>query len=255
MKFAIIGYGKMGKLYDKLLGASYIVDPIPIANRVNFGHIDEFISYKQPVDLVIVSTPIHTHFEIVRKLLVNGYNVLCEKPICLSFLMSKELEQLAEQKRLILYQSALERYNPLVKFIGRNINVSQIVNIESCRYGLRPSKYFSCDPKFDLGIHDVDLWFYLVNKQVPWHLKVGYDQPKREILVNLQGGGTIKADLMNKYIVYNGSTLDFANCSSNNPLLEMVLDLMYKNVDMNEPWSAEIEYLEKASGHNFTLTS
>ncbi len=84
MNFAIIGHGKMGKLYDSLLCTKYIVDLIPITNRVYFSHIDEFISYGQPVDLVIVTTPSHTHFDIVKKLLNNGYNVLCEKPICLS---------------------------------------------------------------------------------------------------------------------------------------------------------------------------
>lgn len=246
MNLAIIGYGKMGQLYDSLLGGKYIVDLIPVANRVYFSHIDEFIAYKQPVDLAIVATPPHTHFEVVRKLLANGYNVLCEKPICLSSGEAEKLENLANKKDLILYQSTLERYNPLIKFFAKNINETDIVKVESFRYGIQSFKNYTSDPKFDLGIHDVDLWFYLLNKEVPWQINVGYGQPRREILVYLKNKNFLRLDLLNKRVFYNGSTLDFTQASTSNPILEMIFDLTYKGVAMNEKWSEEIKVLEKA---------
>lgn len=253
MNVAIVGYGKMGRLYDGLLGARYIVDLIPIAGRVYFSHTDEFISYKQPVDLVIVTTPTHAHFEIVKRLLINGYNVLCEKPICLSSEEAEELEWLAERKRLILYQSTLERYNPLIKFFGKNINKADIVKIESYRYSEQPSRYYTSDPKFDLGIHDVDLWFYLFNKKVSWQVNVGYSQSRREILVYLKNKSLLRLDLLNKSIFYNGSTLDFTRASTNNPILEMIFDLTYKGATMNEKWSEEIKTLEEAKSCSIEL--
>lgn len=253
MNFAIVGYGKMGKLYDSLLNAKYIVDSIPVENRVYFNHVDEFIAYKQPVDLAIVTTPSHTHFEISRKLLMNHYNVLCEKPICLSSKEAKILEKIAEKKNLILYQSTLERYNPLIKFLRKNIEIADIVKIESYRYGEQPSKNYTCDPKFDLGIHDVDLWLYLVNKSVPWQINVGYGRQQREIIVHLKNHCLLKFDLLNKLIFYNGSLLDFAKASPNNPILEMILDLTYKKTKINEKWSREIEILERAHSCKFEL--
>jgi len=255
MDFAIIGYGKMGKLYDSLLGAKYIVDLVPVTNRVYFSHIDEFIAYKQPVDLIIVTTPSHTHFEVVKKLLINGYNVLCEKPICLSSGKAKELEKLAERKSLILYQSTLERYNPLIKFIVKNINKEDIVKVESHRYGTQPSKNYTNDPKFDLGIHDVDLWFCLLNKEVSWQMDVGYGQPRREILIYLKNKSLLRLDLLNKLIFYNGSVLDFTKASPNNPILEMIFDLTYKSVAMNEKWSKEIKVLERADSCKIELNN
>lgn len=255
MNFAIIGYGKMGKLYDSLLGAKYIVDLVRVANRVYFSHIDEFITYKQPLDLVIVTTPSHTHFEVVRKLLMNDYNVLCEKPICLSSKKAEELEKLAEQKNLILYQSTLERYNPLIKFFLKNIDMTNIVKIESYRYGMQPSKNYTSDPKFDLGIHDVDLWFYLLNKEVPWQMNVGYGQQKREILVYLRNNSLLRLDLLNKFIFYNGSVLDFTKTNPNNPILEMIFDLTYKGVAMNEKWSKEIKILERTDSCKIELNN
>lgn len=255
MNFTIIGYGKMGKLYNSLLGAKYIVDLIPIANRVYFSHIDEFIAYKQPVDLTIVSTPSQTHFEIIKKLLLNNYNVLCEKPICLSSEEAEELEKIAEQKNLILYQSTLERYNPLIKFFLKNIDMTDIVKIESYRYGIQPAKNYTIDPKFDLGIHDVDLWFYLLNKELPWQINVGYGQSRREILVYLRNKSLLKLDLLNKLIFYNGSVLDFTKASPNNPILEMIFDLTYKGAAMNEKWSQEIKVLERADSCNIELNN
>jgi len=255
MNFAIIGYGKMGKLYDSLLGSKYVVDLIPVTNRVYFSHVDEFITYKQPVDLVIVTTPSHTHFEVVRKLLMTDYNVLCEKPICLSSEEAEELENLAKQKNLILYQSTLERYNPLIKFLLKNVDMTDIVKIKSYRYGLQPSKQYSNDSKFDLGIHDVDLWFYLSNKRVPWQMNVGYGQPRREILVYLRNKSLLRLDLLNKFVFYNGSALDFTKASPNNPILEMIFDLMYKGVTMNEKWSKEIRVLERADGCKINLNN
>jgi len=255
MNFAIIGYGKMGKLYDSLLGAKYIVDLLPVANRAYFSHVDEFIAYKQPADLAIVASPSHTHFEIVKKLLINNYNVLCEKPICLSSEEAEELEKLAEQKNLVLYQSTLERYNPLIKFFLKNIDKTDIIKIESHRYGTQPSKNYTNDPKFDLGIHDVDLWFYILNQKIPWQMNVGYGQPRREILVYLKNKGSLKLDLLNKLIFYNGSVLDFTKASLNNPILEMIYDLTYKGTAMNEKWSKEIKVLERSDSCKIKLNN
>lgn len=252
MAFAIIGLGKMGKFYDALLNAKYLVDSFPIPNRIYFSSVDEFIFYKQPVDMVIVATPTYTHFEIVEKLLKNGYNVLCEKPICVSSFDAKRLEALAAKKHLLIYQSTLERYNPVIKFLMRNIPKESIAKIVSYRFGAKPSLYYSSDPKFDLGIHDIDLWFHLFKRQLPWNINVGYGKPRREIFIYLKNDQVIRLDLLNKFIIYNGEILNFAQASSNNPILEMVYDLMYAGVIMNEKWSEEIKVLERPDIINVT---
>src|SRR3989339_929491 len=129
MNCAIVGFGKMGRLYDKLLTAKYLIDQNPVSNRVYFSSVDEFIHYGQPVELVIITTPSNTHFTIAKKLLDNGYNALVEKPICLSSFEAKELEMVARREKLILYQSTLERYNPLIKFLKENLRASEIKKI------------------------------------------------------------------------------------------------------------------------------
>ena len=55
-----------------------------------------------PVDLVGVLTPNHSHFEIARALIDAGFNVLCEKPMTTSTRDAVELADLARARGVIL---------------------------------------------------------------------------------------------------------------------------------------------------------
>ena len=253
MKFAVVGYGKMGKFYAGLLDPKFIVDILPVAGKVCFNNVDEFIAYKQVVDLVIVATPSNTHFKVATKLLENGYDIVVEKPMCLSSVEAKALEDLAWQNKRLLYQTTLERYNPLVKFLSKNVAKETIDYVESYRFGTKPPRSYVEDPKFDLGVHDIDLWFYLYQQKIPWNLHYGYGEPRREIVVHLRGGKKITLDLLHKHIVTNGHSLDYSKASANNPILEMVYDIIYQGRGMNENWSEEIRLLEEADGSPIEL--
>jgi len=250
MNYAVIGFGKMGRLYDKLLNAKYVIDKNPIFNRVYFSSVEEFIHYGQPVDLVIITTPTNSHFTITKKLLINGYNVLVEKPICLSSIEAKELEKIAEQKKLILYQSTLGRYNPLIKFLKKNVSIPEIKHIVSHRFGEKPGREYIEETKFDLGIHDVDLWFYLFHKKIPWKINVGYGKKRREIFVFLKNSKIIKLDLLNKVAEFDDKTLDFSKSSISNPILEMINDIQYFGYKMNECLIKEIKIIEKVKSNS-----
>lgn len=242
--FAIIGYGKMGQLYDKLLDAKYVIDVFPIKNKIYFKSTEEFIAYGPKVDIVIVSTSTHLHHPIAKKLLLAGYDVLVEKPITLSHDKAEELEKIAKKKHLMLYQSTLERYNPLIKFLKHNVSKNEIEYIESFRFNEKSKRSHLESVEFDLGIHDVDLWFYLYNCKVDWKFNVGIGNNKREIIVYLKNKNKIILDLLNKTIHFNGTSLDLSKSSSNNPILEMVYDLIYNKNKMNELWSKEIKFIE-----------
>lgn len=253
MNFAIIGFGKMGCLYDKLLNASYIVDQNPVKNRVYFSSVDEFINYNQPVDLVIVATPTNYHYSICRKLLKNRYNVLVEKPICLSSVQAAELEKIARQKKLVLYQSTLERYNPVIKYLLKSVSVSQIKQIVSYRYGDKPEREYIEETKFDLGIHDVDLWFSLFKKQVPWIVNFGYGKRRRGIIVFLKNSKIIRLNLINKLVRINDRVVDLSKNASN-PIIEMVKQVMHSGYKKNENWSKEIQVIEETKTNSIFLT-
>lgn len=251
MTVAIFGYGKMGKLYDRLLDASYIVDILPVNNRVYFSQLEEFIDYGPKVDITIIATPTPNHPKCSKTLLSNGYNVLCEKPVCFSSDDAKDMEKIALRKGLLFYQSTLERYNPVIKYLKKHIPFSEIDHIESYRFGEQPSWGYTCDSFYDLGIHDVDLWFYLTHKKIPWKLQCGYGFQKRKIIVYLKRKGKVVLDLLNQSVIVNGNEVDLSKIPDSNPIIEMVSDLIDKKSVMNEQWSKEIEIIEQSKGSGF----
>ncbi len=54
------------------------------------------------IDVAVIVTRTDSHYEIVKKFLQSGIQVICDKPLCLSLKEAKELKRLAEEKELIL---------------------------------------------------------------------------------------------------------------------------------------------------------
>jgi predicted dehydrogenase len=54
------------------------------------------------IDAAVIVTRTDSHFEIAKKFLQSGIQVICDKPLCLSLTEAKELKRLAEEKELIL---------------------------------------------------------------------------------------------------------------------------------------------------------
>lgn len=253
MSIAVIGYGKMGRLYDSLLGASAVVDPHPVDGKGQFRSVREFIDSTPAVDLVILCTPTDLHFEHAAALLEAGHHLLVEKPICLDSRDALGLELLAREKGLTLVQSCLERYNPAIKFIVKHVDPSEVTAVQSVRIGERPVRHALQDPKVDLAIHDLDLWFHVFGCRVPVGIRAGYGEPRREMTIQLRDGGVIRADLSRKTVEAGGRKYDLAKSSSSNPILEMVNDVLFLGPRANEEWHKEIRVLERQSGPEFEL--
>jgi predicted dehydrogenase len=54
------------------------------------------------IDVAVIVTRTDSHFEIAKKFLQSGIQVICDKPLCLSLTEAKELKRLAEEKKLLL---------------------------------------------------------------------------------------------------------------------------------------------------------
>jgi len=63
--------------------------------------VDEMLS-EADIDLVVVNTPVQTHFEFVKKALEAGKNVVVEKPFTVNTAEAEELVNLAKEKNLFL---------------------------------------------------------------------------------------------------------------------------------------------------------
>ena len=84
-------------------------------NQVN-SNLDKAFELKIP-DLVLISTPPATHFELGKLALNSGANVIIEKPVGLNTDETQELVKLSTDLKLQLFVDHTYIFTPQAKFI------------------------------------------------------------------------------------------------------------------------------------------
>lgn len=109
VRVVLIGIGGYGENYIKEFSEREIpdgtlvavVDPfiersqyLPFIERISvpvFKDLDDFLKSQVRGELAVVSSPIHTHYEYIKKLLSHGYDILTEKPVTIDIERMNEL--------------------------------------------------------------------------------------------------------------------------------------------------------------------
>lgn len=111
-------------------------------------------------DAVIIATPVYTHYELTRKALRAGKDVLVEKPICRSLSRCEELIELAESKRLILAVGHVFLFNEGIRKVHDYIQSGElgtIQHIHAVRTNLGPVRD-DVNALWDLASHDLSVF-------------------------------------------------------------------------------------------------
>ena len=61
------------------------------------------------IEVISILTPNFLHFPMAKKLIENGFNVICEKPMTTSYDEAKELQSLQKKHNIILQSHTLIR--------------------------------------------------------------------------------------------------------------------------------------------------
>ena len=182
MKLAVIGTGYWGKNHVRALkelmdegklDELYICDVDEKRAKEmasNYG-LQYFTNYKnlKGMDGVVIATPSSTHYEISKYFLENGINVLVEKPMTMDSKKAEELIKIAEKNKNILMVGHIFRYHPAVVELKNRImrgDFGKVYYIMSNRFSLRVPRP-DMGVLFALGIHEVDLFTYLLNEEYP----------------------------------------------------------------------------------------
>lgn len=96
---------------------------IPANNR--FTNVDQLLA-ADACDAVMVTTPDHTHYEIVMAATRNGKHVFCEKPMALEYAHCRDMQRSAEANGVILMLGFCLRYNNLYRKAKELIAAGQI---------------------------------------------------------------------------------------------------------------------------------
>jgi predicted dehydrogenase len=163
---AVVGVGRLGALharkYAEIPGVrlSYVVD----ANRSRAREVaavtgaiplENFAELAGKVELASVAAPGLAHYEIARCLMLEGIDVLLEKPMAASLSEARELAAIAQQANRILQIGHLERFNPAIVRLRSILNRPRF--IECHRLAPFTERGTDVDVILDLMVHDLDV--------------------------------------------------------------------------------------------------
>ena len=109
-------------------GSKRIYPEVTVVNRY-----DDLVNDPK-LDLIVVNTPDHTHFDLARKALLAGKHVIVEKPFTITTAEGSDLIELARKKNLVLTVFQNRRWDGDFLTVSRVIKkglVGQLVEFES----------------------------------------------------------------------------------------------------------------------------
>lgn len=159
----IIGYGKMGKIYAKEINDNKkfkLVDIIT-KKKINQNYKILNLFLKKKIDLIIIASPIETHFNYLKLAIKNNKNIILEKPIV------KDLEEL---KKLIKISKLYKRkilihHNDVINLENQKsfINKKKLKKIKMI-YGKKDKKQKATLPHLDWLPHPLSVITYFFGK-------------------------------------------------------------------------------------------
>jgi predicted dehydrogenase len=168
LKIGVIGAGSMGKNHIRLLSTLPGANLVAIAepNEEQAKSLPEVYNpiickdYKEAfplVDALIIATPAQTHFDIARECLTAAKHVLIEKPFTGASGPGRNLVSLAKEKGVLLAVGMIERFNPALQRLLKEIKGEKIIGIDIKRLSPFPERIADADVIFDMMLHDLDL--------------------------------------------------------------------------------------------------
>ena len=210
MKIAVIGTGQWGKNHvrslkelmdEKKIDEVYLCDSNKerVSRMGKTYDIPSFTDYhKLPHDLdgVVIATPSDTHKSISQYFLDRGIHVLVEKPMALSSRDAGEMIIKAQENNSVLMVGHIFRYHPAVIKVKEGItrgDFGDIYYMMSNRFSLRYPR-MDMGVLYALGIHEVDIFCDLLNKDYPQEIfavienYVGETEETAQIIVFFEKG-------------------------------------------------------------------
>lgn len=177
-KIAVIGCGVWGRNIVRNFYNLNVLDTVCDIDEENLKKVtQEYPGVKITKDFneiinnpeitgVAVVTPSHTHYKVVRAMLLAGKNVYVEKPISTVAQEAQDLTNLANERDLVLMVGHLLLYHPAVNRLRMLVEegvLGDIVYAQSDRLNVN---YFKNDRSvmWDLAPHDVSMISYVIGK-------------------------------------------------------------------------------------------
>lgn len=178
----LFGYGYWGKILSREIESSglfeieNIVDPYLEKENNSFTG-PENLAVNAPLrstgqKIAFVATPAKSHKTLVSELLKNGWDVFCEKPLCLSASDAKELFELSRIKSSILFVGHTYLHNPYIERMRSEIYLKTETKEDADPFALISHRLApgpirtDVGAHWDLASHDISIFLYLSGSSI-----------------------------------------------------------------------------------------
>lgn len=217
VKICVVGGGNWGKNHlntlDKIGNLGGLVDENQALTKLykkKFPYLKIFRSIDHALEEKIfqgfvVATPAKTHYELSKKILNSGCNLLVEKPFCETLRQAKSLANLALKKDLCLMVGHLLLFHGAIRKIKDIIDkkvLGKVKYIYINRVNLGKVRDFE-DVFWSLGPHDVSIINYLIDQAPSKINSTSHSFLQKGIsdiqITNLIFGNDLKAHIFNSW--------------------------------------------------------
>jgi len=185
LQVGLIGLGRLGRVYARDLQTRIPETRLVAVADLNaaavkemseefdvpgaYGSVGDLLGDPQ-VDAVVVVSPTHTHKDIVIEAVTRGKPTFCEKPLALSLLECRAMQEAVEKHGTFFQMGFMRRFDPGYAAAKRQVQEGRIgkpvVFKSTSRDPFPPSLEYANPASsggilVDMGIHDLDLarWF------------------------------------------------------------------------------------------------
>nr|WP_248629130.1 Gfo/Idh/MocA family oxidoreductase [Enterococcus cecorum] len=157
MKLAVLGTGKIVQEFLPMIQQVSDVELVALLStprsldkakemqshyQIQEVYIDyETLLANDTIDTVYVALPNHLHYQYTKAALLQGKNVICEKPFTLNAQQLQELIQIATEKQLILLEAITNQYLNNFLQIKKDLAKLGKIKIVECNYSQYSSRY------------------------------------------------------------------------------------------------------------------
>lgn len=171
---AVVGVGSFGQNHVRVLkslpGAQlcgvFDADPArsqAVAGEAQVPVLESLQQVAKVAQAAVVAVPTVAHEPVAGFLLQQGLDVLVEKPIALTVAEGEHLAALAANHGRVLQAGHLERYNPAVRALQRELTLPLFFEIH--RMSIFTPRSLDVDVILDLMIHDLDIVLACVGEE------------------------------------------------------------------------------------------
>ncbi len=182
----LIGLGRIGKMHAKnisqhlpFLNLKSIVDPVPDIDFIQrldgvqaCNNTDD-VFLDDTIQAVIICSPTHTHYELIKKCAQHKKHVFCEKPISFSENEIKEIINIMINEKVLIQVGLNRRFDQEFMLVKNKVNDGlvgdiQMIHITNHDASIPEFKFLKSSGGllFDLCIHDFDMLSFITGEKI-----------------------------------------------------------------------------------------